>query len=67
MDTISTRRPRATSATAVAQASVVLPMPPFPVKNRTRVGVSISSDRVLISSHLPRRSSPLSRAPVLPS
>jgi hypothetical protein len=61
VDTISSPRPRATSATAVAQASVVLPMPPFPVKYRTRVGASISSDRVLISRPLPRRSSPLSR------
>ena len=40
MLTHNTRRPASASAMAEAHASEVLPTPPFPVKNRNRVGDS---------------------------
>lgn len=44
VETSRTRLPRSARATAVAQASVVLPTPPLPVKSRIRLGSgSISS------------------------
>ena len=59
-------RPRRPARSRSRDATEVLPVPPLPVKNRTRVGSSSSVDRSLISSPLCRRSSLQSQIPAAP-